>query len=143
MNAAVMKQPELQIAACMSSQQDWVKCDDIFSMKVLSVDEQRNSVEVLFKVKGGHRSGKHKHTCETHVFIVQGKVINHTIGCTFGPGDYCYQGLDDIHDEEFVEETIAYASYRGYRDTLVEFFDEDGKISNQFSVQDFIAELRV
>lgn len=137
MNAAVMKPAELTIGAGMSSQRDWVRCDDNFQVKVLSVDEQRHSVEVLFKIKGGYRSGKHKHTCETHVFVIEGKVTNHSIGCTFGPGDYCYQGLDDEHDEEFVEDTIAYASYRGYQDTLVEFFGDDGEICGEFKVSDF------
>ena len=143
MNAAVLDMPEIKVTAGMASQQDWLKCDDIFSMKVLSVDEQRHSVEVLFKVKGGYRSGPHKHTCETHTMLLQGKVTNHTIGCTFGPGDYCYQGLDDVHDEEFVEDTIVYASYRGYQDKLVEFYDENGQPSNQFTVADFIKNLRV
>ena len=137
MNAAVMKEVGVQVGAGATSENDWVQCDDVFSMKVLSVDEERNSVEVLFKIKGGYRSGNHKHTCETHVFIVEGKVINHSIGCTFGPGDYCYQARDDVHDEEFVEDTIAYASYRGYQDTLVEFFDDEGKICGEFKVADF------
>jgi quercetin dioxygenase-like cupin family protein len=142
MNAAVMKQPEIKVGAGMASQQDWVQCDDTFSMKVLSVDEERHSVEVIFKIKGGYRSGKHKHTCETHVLILEGKVTNHTIGCTFGPGDYCYQAMDDIHDEEFVEDTIAYASYRGYQETLVEFYDDDGKQCGAFNVSDFTAGLK-
>ncbi|TDJ63079.1 MAG: hypothetical protein E2O36_03795 [Proteobacteria bacterium] len=143
MNAAVMEQqPVLKVAAGMASQQDWFQCDDTFSMKVLSVDEARFSVEVLFKIKAGYRSGKHKHTCETHVYVVQGKVKNHTIGCTFGVGDYCYQPDDDIHDEEFLEDTIVYASYRGHKDTLVEFYDDDGKVCREFKVADFTAALQ-
>ena len=111
-------------------------------MKVLSVDEERHSVEVLFKIKGGYRSGKHKHTCETHVFVLEGKVINHTIGCAFGPGDYCYQALDDEHDEEFAEDTIVYASYRGFQDKLVEFYDAAGDVCGEFKVADFSAGLK-
>ena len=142
MNAAVMKSPEIKIGAGMSSQQDWVRCDENFQMKVLSVDEQRHSVEVVFKIKGGYRSGKHKHTCETHVLVLEGKVTNHSIGCTFGPGDYCYQGMDDEHDEEFVEDTIVYASYRGYQNKLVEFYDTAGDVCGEFKVSDFSAGLK-
>ncbi len=138
MNAAVMQMPEVRVAAGMSSEQDWVQCDDVFSMKVLSVDEARHTVEVLFNIKGGYRSGKHKHTCETHAFVVEGAIRNHTIGCTFGPGDYCYQGLDDEHDEEFIGDTVVFASYRGYQPTLVEFYDDAGKVCGEFKVQDFV-----
>ena len=142
MNAAVMKEAEIKIGAGMTSAQDWVQCDENFAMKVLSVDEPRNSVEVLFKITGPYRSGDHKHTCETHAFVMQGQITNHSIGCTFGPGDYCFQAKDDIHDEEFPEgETIVYASYRGYQNTLVEFYGEDGEICGEFKVSDFAAGL--
>ena len=137
MNAADMKSAGVDVAAGMSSAQDWYRCDDTFSMKVLSVDSERHSVEALFKIKAGNRSGKHKHLCETHVFVVEGKVHNHSIGCTFGPGDYCFQPDNDVHDEEFLEDTIAYVSYRGDTDKLVEFYDEKGEVCGEFTLQQF------
>ena len=141
MSAAIDSVPMMKVSAGMSSQQEWCKLDDNFSVKVLSVDEKKNSVEALFKIKGGYRSGEHKHTCETHVFVIEGKVTNHSIGCTFGPGDYCFQPYDDVHDEEFVEDTIAYVSYRGLTETLVEFFDDAGNVCGDFKVGDFLVGL--
>ncbi len=141
MNAAVLKDQGVQVAKGMASGQDWVRCTDEISMKVLSVDEARHSVEFLFKIAGGYTSRRHKHTCETHVLVIQGKVINQTTGCTFGPGDYCYQAYNDEHVEEFPEETIVYGSYRGDSDKLVEFYDEKGEICGEFRVSDFAAGL--
>ena len=141
MNAAVLNEPEVQIPAVMASQRDWVKCDDNFQMKVLSVDSARHSVEVLVKVAGGYKSEKHKHTCETHAYVLQGRVVNHTIGCEFGVGDYCFQPHNDEHIEEFPEETIVYVSYRGSDDKLVEFYDDNGKVCGEFKVSDFAAML--
>jgi len=139
MNAAVMKDIGMQIPAGMASQREWVKCDDNFQMKILSVDSGNNSVELLVKVAAGYKSERHKHTCETHAFVMQGKVVNHTIGCTFGVGDYCFQPQNDEHIEEFPEETIAYVSYRGESDKLVEFYDDAGAVCGEFKVSDFAA----
>ena len=141
MSVAINNEPAIKVAAGMSSQQEWCQLDENFSVKVLSVDEKQNSVEALFKIKGGYRSGEHKHTCETHVFVLEGKVTNHSIGCTFGAGDYCFQPLNDIHDEEFVEDTIAYVSYRGVDEKLVEFFDDAGNVCGNFKVDDFLVGL--
>ena len=132
---------EIKISAGMASQKSWFELDENFSVKVLSIDEAKHSVEALFKIKGGYRSGKHKHTCETHIYIVEGKVYNHAIGCTFGPGDYCFQADNDIHDEEFMEDTVAYVSYRGNSEQLVEFYDDDEKVCGHFSVKDFLPAL--
>jgi len=131
--------PNVRVAEGMASSRSWCPMDEEgnFQLKVLSLDWERKSVEALFKVKGGYRSGAHKHTCETHVFIVSGKVQNHTIGCTFTEGDYCYQPFDDVHDEEFVEDTIAYVSYRGKSDTMVEFLDSNGEVCGEFKLNDF------
>lgn len=142
MSAVAIPQPGFQVAAGMASEQDWVRCDDVFSMKVLAVDEARHTAEVLFRIRGGYRSGRHKHTCETHAFVIEGAIRNHTIGCTFGPGDYCYQGLDDEHDEEFLGDTVVLASYRGHQPTLVEFYDDAGEICGTFTVQDFVDGLK-
>ena len=134
-------EPQIRVAEGMASKKNWVAMDDEqnFSIKVLSLDEERKSVEVLFKIKGGYRSGAHKHTCETHVYVIKGKVKNHAIDCTFSAGDYCYQPMNDVHDEEFLEDTIVYASYRGDRDTLVEFMDDSGQVCGEFKMDDFRA----
>lgn len=141
MNAAVMKESGVVVGKGMASEQEWVSCTDDVSMKVLSVDEANHSVEFLFRIAAGYRSDRHRHTCETHVFVVQGKVVNETTGCTFGPGDYCYQPFDDEHVEFFPEETIVYGSYRGNANKLVEFFDAQGNVCNEFKVTDFVAGL--
>lgn len=141
MNAAVMKESAVRVLPGMASEAEWVQCTDDISMKVLSVDEANHSVEFLFKIAPGYRSERHKHTCETHAFVIQGKVVNETTGCTFGPGDYCYQPYDDEHVEVFPEETIVYGSYRGTEDKLVEFYDEAGEVCGEFRVSDFVAAL--
>ena len=135
------KMRQVEVAQGMASQKDWVPMDEEgnFNIKVLSLDEERKSVEVLFKIKEGYRSGTHKHTCETHVYVIKGKVKNHAINCTFNAGDYCYQPLDDVHDEEFLEDTIVYASYRGDSNTLVEFMDTAGQVCGEFKLEDFRA----
>lgn len=139
MNAAALEQPNVRVTLGMAGQQDWATCTDDIQAKVLSVDEARHSVEVLFKIAAGYRSGKHRHTCETHVLVLEGKVVNHTIGCEFGPGDYCYQPFNDEHDEEFVEETVVHSSFRGSNEKLIEFFDDEGKVCGEFKVSDFAA----
>ncbi|MEM7465770.1 MAG: cupin domain-containing protein [Pseudomonadota bacterium] len=139
MNAAVMNSLGVQLPTGMASQRDWVQCDDNFQMKVLSVDAERYSVEVLIKVAAGYQSERHRHTCETHAYVLEGRIVNHTAGCEFGPGDYCFQPMDDEHVEEFPEETTAYVSYRGTSDKLVEFFDDDGKVCGEFKISDFAA----
>lgn len=141
MNAAVVEERGVQVAEGMISQNDWITCTDDIVMKVLSVDEERNSVEFLMKIAAGFNSGMHRHTCETSVLVLEGKVVNRTTGCEFGPGDYCYQPYNDEHVEEFLEETIVYGSYRGDSDKLVEFIDENGEICGEFKVSDFAAAL--
>lgn len=141
MNAAVMKESGVRVVKGMASESPWTKCTDEIQMKVLSVDEPNHSVEFLFKIAAGYRSERHKHTCETHAFVVQGRIVNETTGCTFGPGDYCYQPFDDEHVEVFPEDTIVYGSYRGTGEKLVEFYDESGKVCGEFKVSDFTAAL--
>lgn len=140
MNAALLKErPIIRAASRMASQQEWKICTDQIQAKVLSVDHARNSVEFLFKIAPGYKSNKHRHTCETHLFVVEGRVVNPTTGCEFGPGDYCYQSYGDVHVEEFPDGAIVYGSYRGECDKLVEFYDDDGKICGEFKVSDFAA----
>lgn len=141
MSAAEKEIKTVKSTSCMASEQPWVDCAEDVQMKVLSVDETRHSVEFLFKIAGGYNSGRHRHTCETSILVLEGKVRNATTGVEFGPGDFCYQPYNDEHVEEFLEDTVVYGSYRGDSNTLVEFFDENGEISGEFKVSDFAAML--
>lgn len=137
MSAATTISDGMRVAEGMASNRPWNDCGEGISAKVLSVDESRNCVEVLFKIPAGNKSPRHRHTCETHILVVSGRVKNETISCEFGPGDYCYQPHNDEHVEHFVEDTVVYASYRGDSDKLVEFYDDDGKVCGEFKVSDF------
>ena len=139
MSAAEREALDVKVASCMASEQPWAMCTEDVSAKVLSVDEARHSVEFLFKIVPGANSGRHRHTCETSVLVLEGKIKNLTTGVEFGPGDFFYQPYNDEHVEEILEETIIYGSYRGDQEKLVEFFDEDGEVCGEFKVSDFAA----
>ena len=125
MNAAVLENLNVMVAAGRASEQDWCDCAPGMQMKVLSVDEARNSVEVVIRMEPGCNSGKHRHTCETFAYVLEGKITNETTGCEFGPGDFCYQPYDDTHVEIAGEDGVTlYASYRGTSNKLVEFLGE-------------------
>jgi len=141
MSAVEKDIPSMQVTSCKASEQPWVACNENVQAKVLSVDAARHSVEFMFKIAAGFKSGMHRHTCETSVLILEGRLKNHTTGVEFGPGDFCYQPFDDEHVEEFLEETTVFGSYRGTKDTLVEFFDEDDNVTEEFKVSDFAAML--
>jgi hypothetical protein len=40
-----------------------------------------------------------------------------------------------------MEDTVAYVSYRGNSEQLVEFYDDDEKVCGHFSVKDFLPAL--
>lgn len=136
--SAALENPNVMVIGGRASKQNWCDCAPGMQMKVLSVDEARNSVDFLIRLDPGCNSGKHRHTCETFAYVVQGTITNETTGCEFGPGDFCYQPLNDTHVEVAGDEGVTlYASYRGTTNKLVEFFGEDGKVSAQFTVADF------
>lgn len=140
MNLAAAKvRPIVRAASRLASQQEWKSCTDDIQAKVLSVDHARNAVEFLFKIAPGYRSNKHRHTCETHLFVIEGRVVNLSTGSELGPGDYCCQSCGDAHVQEFPDGAIVYGSYRGERDQLVEFYDDDGKLCGEFKASDFVA----
>jgi len=139
MSAAEKEVCSVKVTACRASEQPWASCTDEIKAKVLSVDEARNAVEVLFKIDKGYRSERHRHTCETTAYVIEGRIKNETTGVEFGPGDFCYQPYNDEHVEHFVEDTIVYATYRGDQNKLVEFYDENGKVCGEFKVSDFAA----
>ena len=138
MSAAEKEVQGVKVTSCMASEQPWVQCADGFQIKVLCVDEARHTAEALFKVAPGHNAGRHKHTCETSVYVLEGRIRNLTTGVEFGPGDYCYQPYNDVHEEEVVEELIAFVNYRGDQDKFVEFYDENGEVCGEFKLSDFV-----
>ena len=138
MSAAAVQNSGVQCAIGAGSQQPWVPANESFEMKILSVDAERHSAEFLIRVKGGYRSGPHRHTCETHAFLLEGRLKNHTTGQEFGPGDYCYQPHNDLHDEEFLEDSVLYGSWRGDTDKFIEFYDESGDVCGAFTVADVL-----
>ena len=141
MSAAEKDVLDVKVTSMMASDQPWIACSDAIGAKVLSVDEARHSVEFMFKIAAGYNSGAHRHTCETSILVLEGRVKNVTTGVEFGPGDFCYQPYNDKHIEEFLEETIIFGSYRGDQDKLVEFLDDKGEVCAEFKVSDFAAML--
>ena len=136
---AVLERPRVRTASSLSSTQPWSRCTDAIEAKVVAVDLERHAVEFMFRFAPGFSSGQHRHTCESHFFVVSGRVVNSTYGIEYGPGDYYYQPDGDTHDEQFPEGAVVFGSYRGEQDTLVEFFDSDGKLCGDFKVSDFAA----
>lgn len=138
--ASVLKEPtpsSVQVIQGQSSAAPWCACGPGIEIKVLSVDTERHAVEYLARSQAGNNAGTHRHHCETSVFVLEGSVINHTTGCQFGPGDYCFQPDGDVHEEEAGPDGVTvFASQRGYGDLLVEFFDEEGKVCSEFRVSD-------
>ena len=138
MSAVMKESPEVRIAAGPASKQSWCACAPGMQIKVLSVDLARNSVEAVIRMEPGCNTGKHRHTCETYAYVLEGRLVNETAGCEFGPGDFCYQAENDTHVEVAgAEGATVYLSYRGNRDELVEFYGEDGKVAATFGVADF------
>ena len=126
----------VRCAAGLTSERAWIAAGEQFELKILSVDEIRKTAEFMGRIKAGYRSGKHRHICETHLLVIEGRLKNHTTGVEFGPGDYCYQPKGDVHDEEALENSLVYDSYRAETDGLVEFFDSNGKVEGQFTLSE-------
>ncbi len=136
--SAALESPKVLVTACEASKQEWADCAPGVQVKVLAVDEVRNSVEYLIKIDPGYHSGKHKHMCETYAYVLAGSLTNHTIECEFGPGDFCYQPFDDVHVEEAGSEgATLYVSLRGKTGTLIEFYDDEDQVCGKFAVNDF------
>ena len=117
----------------------WLSIDEDKNIraKVLSVNPSTKNVELLFKIKAGYRSGPHRHTCETKMYVVSGEVFNHNLKQSFRQGDYCFQPKNDIHDEEFLEDSIIYVNYSSETDTFVEFLDENLKVLDTLTMEQF------
>ena len=117
----------------------WLSIDEDKNIraKVLSVNPSTKNDELLFKIKAGYRSGPHRHTCETKIYVVSGEVFNHNLKESFRQGDYCFQPKNDIHDEEFLEDSIIYVNYSSETDTFVEFLDENLKVLDTLTMEQF------
>ena len=117
----------------------WLSIDEDKNIraKVLSLNLSTKNVELLFKIKAGYRSGPHRHTCETKIYVISGEVFNHNLKESFRQGDYCFQPKNDIHDEEFLEDSIIYVNYSSENDTFVEFLDENLKVLDTLTMEQF------
>ncbi len=136
--SAVMKEPRVNVISQAASQADWCECGPGIQIKVLAVDSERHSVEYLARTGAGHNAGRHRHHSESYIYVIDGSVINHTTGCTFAAGDFCYQPDKDEHIEESGPDGVTvFASQRGDGDLLVEFFDDAGAVCSEFRVSDF------
>ena len=122
-----------------TSQIPWLAIDkeEKIKAKVLSLNRSDNTVELLFKIKAGYRSGPHRHTCETRIYVISGKIINHSIKETFEQGDYCFQASNDTHDEEFTKNSLIYVNYKSKNDRFVEFLDEHSNVLDALTMQHF------
>ena len=135
---AELESSNVRVTGCAASKQEWIGPPGI-GMKVLAVDEARNSVDYLLKIGPGSNSGKHRHLCETYGYILEGTVINYTTGCEFNEGDFCYQPFGDVHVEGGGPEgAIIHVSLRGKNDTLVEFYDDDDQVCSKYKIADFV-----
>ena len=117
----------------------WLSIDEDKNIRAkdLSVNPSTKNVDLLFKIKAGYRSGPHRHTCETKIYVVSGEVFNHNLKESFRQGDYCFQPKNDIHDEEFLEDSIIYVNYSSETDTFVEFLDENLKVLDTLTMEQF------
>ena len=122
-----------------TSQISWLAIDqeEKIKAKVLSLNRSDRIVELLFKIKAGYRSGPHRHTCETSVYVINGEIFNHSIKETFGQGDYCFQASNDTHDEEFTKNSLIYVNYKSKNDLFVEFLDEESNVLDTLTLQHF------
>jgi hypothetical protein len=138
MNTARLLRPPAMVrtARGRASAQPWSRCTDAIETKVLALDLERYCAEVLLRIAPGYATGRQRHACEIHIFVLAGRVCNDTLQCEFGPGDHCYQPYGDEHAELFPEGAILHVSYRGEGDTLVEFFSDDGKPCGDLKLSD-------
>lgn len=111
--------------------------DENIKAKVLSLNPFTKNVELLFKIKAGYRSGPHRHTCETKIYVISGEVFNHNLKESFKQGDYCFQPKNDIHDEEFLEDSMIYVNYSSENDIFVEFLDASFKVLDTLTIVQF------
>lgn len=138
MATALQNPSGVNVIHAVSSDAPWLDANEGTQIKILAIDEERHSVELLFKLAPGYRSGRHRHLCESHAFVLEGEVHNLTLDRVYKAGDYYYQPPGDEHEEFFPTGAVAYASFRSDGDTLVELFGDDGEVCGVFKVSDFL-----
>lgn len=129
----------IQLNKSKTSQLSWLSLDEQENIKakILSLDRAKRNVELLLKIEAGYRSGLHRHTCETRIFIISGEIYNHCLNQHFREGDYCYQATNDTHDEEFIKESIIYVNYCSENDLFIEFLDSNFNVLNTLNFEHF------
>lgn len=137
--AAVMQEAnKIKVLAGAASKTAWRDCGPGIQIKVLAVDLEHNSVQYLARTGPGHNPGIHRHNADASIYVIEGSVKNLTTGCEFGPGDFCFQPIGDVHEEVVGPEgVLTYVSQRGDSDLLIEFMDETGAVADKYKVSDF------
>lgn len=137
---AAVREPvtNVRVLPGAASQAPWLDCGPGIQLKILAVDEENHAVQYLARTGPGHNPGVHRHNADASIYILEGSVKNLTTGCEFGPGDFCFQPVGDVHEEEVGPEgVVTYVSQRGDSDLLIEFMDESGAVSESYCVSDF------
>lgn len=142
--SAVLKDAEVVVTNNSQTETGWCNCLPGLDIKVLAVDAARHSVDYLARATTHYQTGRHKHHCDSFIYVLEGAVTNHTIGVTFKQGDFCFQPAGDVHDEEVRAEDglITHVSLRGTAPLLLEYFDDTGAVCSRFTVQDFLDRMR-
>ncbi len=137
--AAVMKDENMiKVLSGAASTSPWIDCGPGIQIKVLAVDMKHHAVQYLARTGPGHNPGIHRHNADASIFILEGSVKNLTTGCEFGPGDFCFQPVGDVHEEVVGPQgVVSYVSQRGDEDLLIEFMDESGAVAEKYTVSDF------
>ena len=138
MAAVLQELNPIKVLSGAASQAAWINCGPGIQIKVLAVDLEHHSVQYLARTGPGHNPGIHRHNADASIFILEGSVKNLTTGCEFGPGDFCFQPIGDVHEEVVGPQgVVSYVSQRGDSDLLIEFMDKTGAVAEKYSVSDF------
>lgn len=136
--AAVMQESNVKVIDGMASQKAWCDAGPGIQIKVLAVDLDHHSVQYLARTGPGHNAGVHRHLADAYIYVMEGSVKNLTTGCEFGVGDFCFQPVGDVHEEEVGPDgVVTYVSQRGDSDLLIEFLDEGGEVCDKYTLSDF------
>jgi anti-sigma factor ChrR (cupin superfamily) len=136
--AAVMQESNVKVIEGMASKVGWCDAGPGIQIKVLAIDADNHSVQYLARTGPGHNPGVHRHEADAYIYVIEGSVKNLTTGCEFGVGDFCFQPIGDVHEEEAGPEGVfTYVCQRGNSDLLIEFMDESGAVADKYCLSDF------
>ncbi|MFT4563921.1 MAG: anti-sigma factor ChrR (cupin superfamily) [Gammaproteobacteria bacterium] len=136
--SAVVQESNVKVIEGMASNVEWCDAGPGIQIKVLAIDADNHSVQYLARTGPGHNAGVHRHEADAYIYIIDGSVKNLTTGCEFGVGDFCFQPIGDVHEEEAGPEGVfTYVSQRGDSDLLIEFMDESGAVADKYCLSDF------